>query len=157
MPRTAWNDSVFGILISTAVDGIIVTDKYGTIEICNAACETLFKYSPEEALGKNVKMLMPSPYREGHDGDFEHHRRMGERRIISVGREVVGQRKEGTTFPMYLSFGEGIAAGERIYVGIIDDLTLAQRDVPAYAGLAERIAACLAAVRDGSDDDGDCA
>jgi two-component system sensor kinase FixL len=123
MPRTAWNDSVFGILISTAVDGIIVTDKYGTIEVYNAACETLFKYSPEEAVGKNVKMLMPSPYREEHEGDFEHHRRMGERRIIGIGREVVGQRKDGTTFPMYLSFGEGIAAGERIYVGIIHDLT----------------------------------
>jgi two-component system sensor kinase FixL len=123
MPRTAWNDSVFGTLITTAVDGIIVTDKYGLIEVYNAACEKLFGYSPNEAMGKNVKMLMPSPYREEHDGDFEHHRRTGERRIIGIGREVVGQRKDGTTFPMYLSFGEGIALGERIYVGIIHDLT----------------------------------
>lgn len=116
-------DTLFRMLIATAVDGIMVIDTEGTVQIFNAACERLFGYAPEEVLGRNVKMLMPTPYREEHDGYLAHHVKTGERRIIGIGREVVGQRKDGTTFPMYLSVGEGSIEGKTIFVGIIHDLT----------------------------------
>ena len=117
------DDVLFRALISTAVDGIIVIDGSGNIQVFNQACERLFGYAPEEVLGRNVKMLMPAPYREEHDGYLEHYRKTGEKRIIGIGREVVGQRKDGSTFPMYLSVGQGQSDGAAIYVGIIHDLT----------------------------------
>src|SRR5207249_1099692 len=101
----------------------IVMDDRGFIGIYNAACEKLFGYRPEEMVGKNVKMLMPSPYREEHDGYLANYRKTGEKRIIGIGREVVGRRRDGTTFPMYLSVGEGVLDGRTIYLGIIHDLT----------------------------------
>jgi two-component system sensor kinase FixL len=116
-------DALFRALIATAVDGIIVIDVKGTIQVYNAACERLFGYRADEAIGQNVKMLMPSPYHEEHDGYLSRYRVTGEKRIIGIGREVVGRRKNGTTFPMYLSVGEGTLEGQKIYVGIIHDLT----------------------------------
>ena len=117
------NDALFRTLIATAVDGIIVIDERGIISIYNDACERLFGYRRDEVFGKNVKMLMPSPYEEEHDGYLEHYSKTGEMRIIGIGREVVGRRKDGTAFPMYLSVGEGILDRQKIYVGIIHDLT----------------------------------
>jgi two-component system sensor kinase FixL len=116
-------DALFRTLIATAVDGIIVIDERGNIRIYNAACERLFGFQQEEVIGKNVKMLMPSPYREEHDNYIENYRGTAEKRIIGIGREVVGQRKDGTTFPMYLSVGEGVLDTQTIYVGIIHDLS----------------------------------
>src|SRR4051812_29087547 len=112
------DDVVFQALIATAVDGIIVIDARGHIQIFNPACERLFGYRPEEVVGKNVKMLMPSPYRDEHDGYLKHYRETGEKRIIGIGREVAGQRKDGSTFPMYLSVGKGRMEDAEIYVGI---------------------------------------
>jgi two-component system, LuxR family, sensor kinase FixL len=117
------NDALFRTLIATAVDGIMVIDERGSLIVYNAACERLFGYRPEEVMGENVKMLMPSPYRQEHDGYLAHYRETGEKRIIGIGREVVAQRKDGSTFPMYLSVGEGVLDGQRIFVGIIHDLT----------------------------------
>ena len=116
-------DTLFQTLIATAVDGIIVIDRSGTVEIYNAACERLFGYPASEVIGQNVNMLMPSPYREEHNKYIAHYHQTGERRIIGIGREVVGRRKDGTTFPMYLSVGEGKLDGKTIFVGIIHDLT----------------------------------
>jgi two-component system sensor kinase FixL len=121
--EAARSDMLFQTLISTAVDGIIVIDATAIVQIYNPACVKLFGYTADEVVGRNVKMLMPSPYREEHDGYVRHHERTGEKRIIGIGREVVGQRKDGTTFPMYLSVGEGQLSGKRIFVGIIHDLT----------------------------------
>src|SRR5262245_47982920 len=117
----------FRTLIATAVDGIIVIDVEGRIQVYNAACERLFGYSAGEAVGKNVKMLMPPPYREKHDAYLAHHRLTGHKGIIGIGREVVGLRKDGTTFPIYLSVGEGSADGRTFYVGIVHDLTERKR------------------------------
>jgi two-component system sensor kinase FixL len=114
---------MFQALLSAAVDGIIVIDAKGRIQLINQACERLFGYTPEEVVDRNVSMLMPAPYREEHDGYLTHYRETGERRIIGIGREVTGQRKDGTTFPMYLSVGEAKVEGETIYVGIVRDLT----------------------------------
>jgi two-component system, LuxR family, sensor kinase FixL len=132
---TPHEDALFRTLIATAVDGIIVIDAKGTIAIYNSACERLFGYRPEEVIGQNVKMLMPTPYHDEHDGYLTNYRKTGERRIIGIGREVVGQRRDGSTFAMYLSVGEGTLDAEKIYVGIIHDLTSYQE---AQSGLRER-------------------
>jgi two-component system sensor kinase FixL len=118
---------MFQALLSAAVDGIIVIDAQGRIQVINQACEKLFGYQADEVIGHNVKLLMPAPYREEHDGYLEHYRETGERRIIGIGREAMGQRKDGSTFPMYLSVGQGKNEGADIYVGIIRDLTERQR------------------------------
>ncbi|MGF1612288.1 MAG: PAS domain S-box protein [Kiloniellales bacterium] len=110
-------------VFDTAVDGLVVIDGSGTIRSYNRACEALFGFTAEETIGQNVKMLMPAPYREEHDGYIESYRRTGERKIIGIGREVVGQRKDGTTFPMELSVGEARRGGEPIFIGIIRDIT----------------------------------
>jgi len=116
-------DSLFHALIATAVDGIMVIDEKGNVLFYNAACEKLFGYEAGEVLARNVKMLMPSPYRGEHDGYVARYLATGERHIIGIGREVVGQRKDGSTFPMYLSVGEGQLDGQRIFVGIVHDIT----------------------------------
>ncbi|HXJ01773.1 MAG TPA: PAS domain S-box protein [Micropepsaceae bacterium] len=120
---TAQSDALFRTLIQTAVDGIIVIDGEGIIHIYNMACERLFGFHSDEVVGRNVKMLMPEPYRAEHDGYIEHYRATGIKRIIGIGRNVSGQRKDGTTFPMYLSVGEGYLNDRAIFVGIIHDLT----------------------------------
>src|ERR1041385_5314305 len=117
---------LFDALVTTAVDGIIVIDGAGNIRTYNPACERLFGFAAEEVIGRNVKMLMPEPYHSGHDGYLANYNRTGEKRIIGIGREVVGKRKDGSTFPMYLSVGEGMLNGERIFVGIIHDLTVSK-------------------------------
>jgi len=113
----------FEALMSAAVDGMIVIDKRGTVQVYNPACERLFGYSSAEIVGQNVKILMPSPYHDQHDDYLAHYDKTREKRIIGIGREVVGQRKDGTTFPMYLSVGEGRLESGSIFVGIIRDVT----------------------------------
>jgi two-component system sensor kinase FixL len=117
------SDSLFHALIATAVDGIMVIDEGADVQFYNAACEKLFGYAASEVVGRNVKMLMPAPYRAEHDGYVARYLSTGERHIIGIGREVVGQRKDGSTFPMYLSVGEGRLGDRRIFVGIVHDIT----------------------------------
>lgn len=127
--KDADSAALFQVLIATAVDGIIVIDSVGDVRLYNKTCERLFGYAPEEVIGRNIKMLMPSPYREQHDSYIDAYRTTGERKIIGIGREVRGQNKNGSTFPMYLSVGEGKLGNERIFVGIIHDTT--ERQVAA--------------------------
>ncbi|MDZ7768756.1 MAG: PAS domain S-box protein [Woeseiaceae bacterium] len=110
-------------VLDTVVDGIILIDSSGSIQMFNPACEKLFGYTAADVLGKNVHMLMPSPYREEHDRYIDNYQRTGQAKIIGIGREVAGQRKDGSTFPMDLSVGEAIQDGESTFVGIIHDLT----------------------------------
>ncbi len=116
-------DSLFQALIATAVDGVIVIDAKGIVEVYNPACGRLFGYDAGEVIGRNVSMLMPSPDRDAHDDYIAAYRRTGVARIIGIGREVVGQRKDGSTFPMYLSVGEGRLGERPIFVGIIHDIS----------------------------------
>lgn len=126
---SAWkNDQLFRALITTAVDGMVVIDTQGTIQLYNQACERLFGYGPDEIIGQNVKLLMPAPYRGEHDAYLSNYRATGHKRIIGIGREVVGQRKDLSTFPMYLSVGEGEVEGRKFFVGIIRDLTELKRE-----------------------------
>jgi PAS domain S-box-containing protein len=110
-------------VVETAVDGFILIDARGRILLFNPACERLFGYRAEEVFHENVKMLMPQTYSSHHDDYIRNFLRTSERKIIGIGREVVGLRKDGSTFPMDLSVGEAQQDGESIFVGIIHDLT----------------------------------
>jgi two-component system sensor kinase FixL len=110
-------------VIESAVDGIIVIDAHGRIEAFNPAAERMFGYHEAEVAGKNVTVLMPSPYRDEHDSYLSRYREGGAAHIIGIGREVMGRRKDGTTFPLHLSVGETVTAGERKFTGIVHDLT----------------------------------
>jgi two-component system sensor kinase FixL len=110
-------------ILETAPDAIIVIDERGTMESYSSAAERLFGFTAEEAIGQNVKILMPAPYRERHDGYLQHYLDTGERKIIGIGRVVVGQRKDSTTFPMELAVGEVMTGGRRLFTGFIRDLT----------------------------------
>ena len=123
MPNSSDDTSLFAALVAFAVDGIMAIDEKGTVRVYNKACERLFGYQASEVLGRNVKMLMPQPYHDEHDNYLAHYVATGEKHIIGIGREVSGRRKDGSTFPMNLSVGEGIVRGERTFLGIITDLS----------------------------------
>src|SRR5262245_29715291 len=110
-------------ILETAPDAIIVIDGRGIMESFSPAAERLFGFTATEAIGCNVNILMPSPYHERHDGYIQHYLETGERRIIGIGRIVVGQRKDGSTFPMELAVGEALMNGRRVFTGFIRDLT----------------------------------
>jgi two-component system sensor kinase FixL len=114
---------VLAAIFDSAVDGIVVIDAGGLIEAFNPAAERLFGYSEREVLGRNVKMLMPAPYRDEHDGYLARYRQTGEARIIGIGREVQGLRRDGTVFPLHLSVGEMSVDGETKYTGMLHDLS----------------------------------
>lgn len=114
---------LFRTVIATAVDGIVVIDAKGRALLFNQAAERLFGYPAEEVLGHNISMLMPEPWRAQHDRYLDNYLETGEARIIGIGREVQGRRKDGSTFPMYLSVGEGRLGDARIFLGIVHDLT----------------------------------
>src|SRR5262249_17326987 len=114
-------------ILATVPDAMIVIDERGVMESFSSAAERLFGYSAGEVLGKNVSMMMPSPYRENHDGYIERYLRTGERRIVGIGRVVVGERKDGSTFPMELAVGEMRSGGRRFFTGFIRDLTERQK------------------------------
>ncbi|MDP6779031.1 MAG: PAS domain S-box protein, partial [Candidatus Latescibacteria bacterium] len=110
-------------IVRTAVDGIITIDERGTVEAYNPAAERIFGYSASEVVGRNVRMLMPEPYRGEHDTYVGNYLTTGERKIIGIWREVVGLRKDGSTFPMDLAVSEMSAGGQRGFVGILRDVT----------------------------------
>ena len=110
-------------IIHSAVDGIIVIDQTGHIESFNPAAERLFGYAQSEVAGRNVNMLMPSPYHEEHDSYLRRYLTTGNAKIIGVGREVTGRRRDGSVFPLHLSVGQMTIGGERKFTGIVHDLT----------------------------------
>ena len=114
-------------ILDSIPDAMIVIDERGLIQSFSLAAERLFGHTKADALGKNVKMLMPAPYREGHDGYLNRYLRTGERRIIGIGRVVVGQRADGSTFPMELAVGEMHVRNRRFFTGFIRDLTERQQ------------------------------
>lgn len=117
------SDAQHRAIIDTAVDGIIIIDLLGTVRVFNPACVKMFGYSANEILGQNVKMLMPSPYYDEHDTYLQNYANSGERKIIGIGRQVTGRRKNGETFPMELSVGETKVDNGRFFVGVIRDVT----------------------------------
>jgi len=114
-------------ILDTIPEAMIVIDEHGIIQSFSLAAERLFGYGAAAIAGKNVKLLMPMPYREGHDGYLHRYMRTGERRIIGIGRVVVGQRKDGSTFPMELAVGEMRTGTQHFFTGFIRDLTERQQ------------------------------
>ncbi|MEO8259881.1 MAG: PAS domain S-box protein [Acidobacteriota bacterium] len=110
-------------VLESAVDGIVVIDAQGRIESFNPAAERLFGYRAGEVISHNVNLLMPSPYQEAHDRYMANYLATGVAKIIGIGRDVIGRRKDGTTFPLHLSVGEMVVGGERKFTGLLHDLT----------------------------------
>lgn len=110
-------------IVDSAVDGIIVIDARGLIEAVNHSAERMFGYAEHELVGRNINVLMPSPYHEEHDRYIEHYVRTGEQKIIGIGREVTALRRDGTRFPIHLSVGEMRIGSERHFTGILHDLS----------------------------------
>ncbi|MBX9846572.1 MAG: PAS domain S-box protein [Xanthobacteraceae bacterium] len=110
-------------ILDTIPEAMIVIDERGHIQSFSIAAERLFGYASAEVIGQNIKIMMPSPYREEHDGYVARYLRTNEARIIGIGRVVVGQRKDGSTFPMELAVGEMRSNNQRFFTGFIRDLT----------------------------------
>jgi two-component system, LuxR family, sensor kinase FixL len=114
-------------ILDTVPEAMIVIDEHGLMQSFSSAAQRLFGYSEDEVIGKNIKMMMPAPYRDNHDAYLERYLRTGEKRIIGIGRLVVGERKDGSTFPMELAVGEMVSGRTRFFTGFIRDLTERQK------------------------------
>ncbi|MEP7307488.1 MAG: PAS domain S-box protein, partial [Acidobacteriota bacterium] len=110
-------------VIDSAADGIVVIDAHGRIEAFNPAAERLFGYPEAEVIGRDVNVLMPSPYHTEHDTYFARDLAMGVQQIIGTGREVTGRRRDGNTFPLHVSVGKITGEGEQRFTGILHDLS----------------------------------
>ncbi len=126
-------------LLDAAVDAIIVIDHRGRIETFNSAAEVIFGFSAQDVLGKNVSLLMPEPYRSGHDGYIRNYLETGNAKIIGLGREVQGKRQSGSIFPIGLSVGEIPTDYQPKFVGIIQDITDRKRSEEEIHHIRERL------------------
>ncbi|HLY87403.1 MAG TPA: PAS domain S-box protein, partial [Acetobacteraceae bacterium] len=111
-------------ILATMPEAMVVIDRKGAITSFSVAAEQLFGYSQVDVIGRNVRMLMPEPYRSDHDGYVARYRETGERRALGMRRRVMGLRRDGTTFPLELSIGESFGGGQQVFTGFIRDLSL---------------------------------
>ena len=114
-------------ILDNMVDGLITIDAGGIVHSFNPAAERIFGHPAEAVIGRNVNMLMPSPHREAHDGYLRNYRTTGVARIIGIGREVEGQRRDGSLFPMELAVSEITQHGQPLYVGMVRDISERKR------------------------------
>lgn len=135
-------------ILEAAVDGIVTIDAGGRVETFNRAAERIFGYAASEVIGRNVDILMPEPYHSAHDGYLRNYVTTGAAKIIGIGREVEGRRKDGTTFPMDLAVGESRAGGRRIFAGIIRDITERKLTEERLLHSEERFRLLVEGVRD---------
>lgn len=123
-------------IFDAAVDSIMIIDERGILCAANRSAQREFGYSKEELLGNNIKMLMPDPYAREHDGYLANYHNSGERKIIGIGREVIGLRKDGSTFPLHLSVNEFTSNGRLLFVGICHDISERRKSAEHIAYLA---------------------
>ena len=138
------NEQRMRAIVETAVEGIITIDERGIVELFNPAASGIFGYPPEEVIGQNVNMLMPSPYCDHHDGYLANYLRTGEAKITSFGSEMVGQRKDGSLFPMELSVGEVRLGDRRLFTELVRDISERRQLEQAVAAAAEQERARIA-------------
>jgi PAS domain S-box-containing protein len=127
-------------IVDTAVDCIITIDERGRITSFNPAATRLFGYAPEEVWDRNINLLMPAPYHEEHDGYLKNYVTTGLKKIIGIGREVTGRRKDGTLFPMDLAVSETRLGNRRIFTGIVRDISERKRAEASLTRQAEELA-----------------
>ncbi|MBX9625342.1 MAG: PAS domain S-box protein, partial [Gemmataceae bacterium] len=139
-------------VLTTAVDAVVVIDGRGAVETFNPAAERMFGYAAAEVLGGNVGVLMPEPFRREHDGYLASYLRTGVKKIIGIGREVVGRRKDGTTFPVDLAVSEARLADRRVFVGIVRDLTARKEAEAAVRESNRQLGEALAALQAKADE-----
>jgi PAS domain S-box-containing protein len=135
-------------IVNQAVDGIITIDERGTIESVNPAVERIFGYAGDELIGKNVRLLMPNPYHDEHDAYLDNYRRTGEKKIIGIGREVLGRRRDGSIFPVDLAVSEVQLGDRRLFTGIVRDITDRKRGEQALRDSEARHRSILEAALD---------
>jgi PAS domain S-box-containing protein len=122
-PQIDFGPSMVDAAFQSVVSAILIIDETGLIHKVNSSCETMFGFPQAELVGQNVKMLMPEPDRSAHDSYLKNYFATGQKKIIGIGREVRGRRKDGALFPMHLSVGEFEAGGNRYFVGSINDIS----------------------------------
>lgn len=124
-------------IIRTVVDGIVTIDARGVIESVNPALEHIFGYTSKELVGKSINKLMPAPFSTHHDGQIQRYLHTGAAHIIGIGREVSGLRKDGSVFPMDLAVSEWMLGDQRMFTGVIRDITERKRAEEAIASVTE--------------------
>lgn len=124
-------------IFNAAVDAIMVIDSLGILKAANKSAERLFGFSEDEMLGQNVSILMPAPYAQQHDTYLNNYCTGGERKIIGIGREVMGRHKDGSSFPLHLSVGEFLQGDQRLFVGICHDISERRQFTENIAFLAK--------------------
>ncbi len=129
------NESRLKAIIGSAIDGIITIDNRGNVESINPAAAKIFQYEAQEIIGQNIKVLMPNPDKDRHDDYISNYQKTGIRKIIGIGREVMGQKKDGTTFPFLLSVSEVQLQDKVIFTGIIHDISKLKEAENAYKKL----------------------
>jgi PAS domain S-box-containing protein len=127
-------------ILQTAVEGIITIDERGIIESINPAAQKTFGYSADEVIGRNVSVLMPAPHHQEHDRYMANYLATGRAKIIGIGREVVGRRKDGTVFPMDLSVSEVRLARRRLFTGFVRDISERKKAEARLADMAQSLA-----------------
>src|SRR5690606_19659439 len=125
-------------IIENSNEGIITIDKSGIVESINPGALKLFNYTAEEVIGNNISMLMPEPYKSQHDLYLEKYLTTGERNIIGIGREVLGQKKDSSVFPFWLSISEVNYENRKIFTGFVQDLTKQKRSEEHTSELQSR-------------------
>src|SRR5918992_4507998 len=136
-------------VVDHVVDGIITINERGTVTTFNRAAERIFGYVARDVIGQNVRILMPQPYRGEHDGYISNYLRTGQAKIIGIGREVVGRRKNGAEFPMELAISEFRLGAERYFTGIVRDITERKQAEAELRDAAERMRSVVNHVVDG--------
>ena len=133
MTETTKDTAVLNAILDAAVDAMVVSDDAGIILRANTAAGDLFQNDPADMVGKNVKILMPKSRADQHDSYMSHHVTTGEKRIIGLGRDVEGQRRDGTVFPLHLSVGHADVDGRQYFIAIMHDLTYRKSTEDALA------------------------
>jgi len=114
-------------IVDAAVDGIVTIDEHGIIRSLNPAAERLFGYAADEVVGRDINVLMPPPWRDKHYDFLDSYLASGKRKVIGIGREVIGQRKDGRTFPADLAVSEVRLGEHRLFTGTVRDITRRKR------------------------------